>query len=66
MADDIGIFNISAYNMGMMGYRTLNVDRIASDGTRCTAGARRSSLAIADPHGCHHGRPARHYVTSVG
>ena len=26
--DDIGNFNISAYNRGMMGYRTPNIDRI--------------------------------------
>jgi arylsulfatase A-like enzyme len=30
--DDIGWFNISAYNMGMMGYKTPNIDRIAHDG----------------------------------
>jgi arylsulfatase A-like enzyme len=28
MADDIGYWNISAYNRGMMGYRTPNIDRI--------------------------------------
>ncbi len=28
--DDIGWSNVSAYNMGMMGYRTPNIDRIAS------------------------------------
>ena len=27
--DDIGYWNISAYNRGMMGYRTPNIDRIA-------------------------------------
>jgi hypothetical protein len=32
MADDIGYWNISAYNRGMMGYRTPNIDRIASEG----------------------------------
>jgi len=45
--DDIGQFNVSAYNMGMMGYRTPNIDRIAKDGAlftdwygqqSCTAG----------------------------
>jgi arylsulfatase len=45
--DDIGQFNISAYNMGMMGYKTPNIDRIAKDGAiftdwygqqSCTAG----------------------------
>ncbi len=32
MADDIGYWNISAYNRGMMGYHTANIDRIANDG----------------------------------
>ena len=45
--DDIGQFNVSAYNMGMMGYKTPNIDRIASEGAiftdwygqqTCTAG----------------------------
>jgi arylsulfatase A-like enzyme len=45
--DDIGWFNISAYNRGMMGYQTPNIDSIASDGmlftdaygqNSCTAG----------------------------
>ncbi len=45
--DDIGQFNVSAYNMGMMGYRTPNIDRIAKEGAlftdwygqqSCTAG----------------------------
>lgn len=30
--DDIGPFNVSAYNMGIMGYRTPNIDRIANEG----------------------------------
>lgn len=45
--DDIGIDNISAYNLGMMGYKTPNIDRIAKEGglftdayaeQTCTAG----------------------------
>jgi arylsulfatase A-like enzyme len=45
--DDIGYSNISAYNLGMMGYRTPNIDRIAKEGAlftdayaqqSCTAG----------------------------
>ena len=47
MADDIGWFNVSAYNHGIMGYRTSNIDRIAKEGAlftdwygeqSCTAG----------------------------
>ncbi len=45
--DDIGYWNISAYNQGMMGYKTPNIDRIAREGIlftdfygqqSCTAG----------------------------
>jgi len=45
--DDIGQFNVSAYNMGMMGYKTPNIDRIGKEGAvftdwygqqSCTAG----------------------------
>ena len=45
--DDIGWYNISAYNLGVMGYRTRNIDRIAREGAlftdwygqqSCTAG----------------------------
>ncbi len=34
--DDIGQTNISAYSMGLMGYRTPNIDRIARDGMMFT------------------------------
>ncbi|MEI8358550.1 MAG: arylsulfatase [Deltaproteobacteria bacterium] len=34
--DDIGGFNLSAYNMGMMGYRTPNIDSIGRDGATFT------------------------------
>lgn len=30
MGDDIGWFNPSCYNRGMMGFRTPNIDRIAN------------------------------------
>ncbi|GAD88639.1 putative sulfatase [Vibrio halioticoli NBRC 102217] len=45
--DDIGIWNVGAYNQGMMGYKTPNIDRIANEGAlftdhygqqSCTAG----------------------------
>ena len=45
--DDIGWYNISAYNLGVMGYETPNIDRIAQEGAlftdwygqqSCTAG----------------------------
>jgi arylsulfatase len=34
--DDIGIHNVSAYNHGVMGYRTPNIDRIAKEGAMFT------------------------------
>jgi arylsulfatase len=34
--DDIGQFNISAYNQGMMGYKTPNIDSIAKGGAMFT------------------------------
>ena len=47
MGDDIGWYNVSAYNLGVMGYRTPHIDRIAKEGAlftdwygqqSCTAG----------------------------
>ena len=35
--DDIGGFNISAYNRGMMGYRTPNIDSLAAEPTSALA-----------------------------
>ncbi len=34
--DDIGVHNISAYNHGVMGYKTPNIDRIANEGAMFT------------------------------
>ncbi len=34
--DDIGQFNVSAYNNGIMGYKTPNIDRIAKEGAMFT------------------------------
>jgi len=36
MSDDIGWFNISCNNNGIMGYRTPNIDRIAKEGANFT------------------------------
>src|SRR3954465_12705853 len=36
MGDDIGWYNVSAYNLGVMGYRTPNIDRIAKEGASFT------------------------------
>ena len=64
--DDIGQSNISAYTMGLMGYRTPNIDRVAKEGIiftdyyaeqSCTAG--RASF-ITGQHGLRTG------LTKVG
>ncbi|MGI9326152.1 MAG: arylsulfatase [Pseudomonadales bacterium] len=64
--DDIGIWNISRYNMGQMGYQTPNIDRIANEGMvftdyygeqSCTAGR---SAFITGQH------PIRTGLTKVG
>lgn len=64
--DDIGQSNLSAYSMGLMGYRTPNIDRIAREGViftdyygeqSCTAG--RASF-ITGQHGMRTG------LTKVG
>ena len=34
--DDIGFWNLSTNNMGMMGYQTPNIDRIAIEGAKFT------------------------------
>lgn len=34
--DDVGVHNISAYNHGIMGYKTPNIDRIAREGALFT------------------------------
>ena len=53
--DDVGYYNMSAYNQGMMGYKTPNIDSIAKDGAlftdmyaqqSCTAG--RSSFVLGE------------------
>ncbi len=53
--DDIGIHNISAYSLGVMGYHTPNIDRIAKEGAlftdayaqqSCTAG--RASFILGE------------------
>jgi arylsulfatase A-like enzyme len=64
--DDIGYWNISANNRGMMGYRTPNIDRIAAEGVNftdyygqqsCTAG--RAAFILGQ-------NPLRTGLTKVG
>jgi arylsulfatase len=66
MSDDVGIANISAYSLGLAGYKTPNIDRIAKEGMlftdyygeqSCTAGR---SAFITGIH------PVRTGLTKVG
>lgn len=66
MGDDVGVANVSAYSMGLAGYRTPNIDRIAKEGMlftdyygeqSCTAGR---SAFITGIH------PVRTGLTKVG
>ena len=59
--DDIGFWNLSTNNMGMMGYETPNIDRIANEGAKftdyygqqsCTAG-RSAFILDQSPLGRH-------------
>ena len=64
--DDIGMWNISHFSRGMMGYQTPNIDRVANEGVTftdyygqqsCTAGR----AAFIDPP-----EPLRTGLTKVG
>src|SRR6478672_10766213 len=64
--DDIGMWNLSTYSRGMMGYQTKNIDRIATEGVTftdfygqqsCTAG--RASFICGQ-------NPIRTGLTKVG
>jgi arylsulfatase A-like enzyme len=66
MGDDIGIWNIGAYNRGMMAGRTPNLDKLAADGmlftdyyaeASCTAG--RANVITGE-------LPVRAGMTTVG
>ena len=56
--DDIGWFNVSAYNLGIMGYRTPNIDRVAQ-GRRDVHRLVRTAELHRRPRRVHH-RPVAH------
>ena len=69
--DDIGEFNISAYNLGQMGYRTPNIDSLADQGAlftdwygqqSCTTAAPHYHRTVAHSDRPNQGRSARHTV----
>src|SRR6201988_4778400 len=66
MADDIGYWNISAYNRGMMGYHTPNIDRIASEGAIFTAYYGQQSCTAGRPAFVTGQSPLRTVLLKVG
>ena len=46
--DDIGYWNVSAYNQGMMGYETPNIDSVAKEGNFSPTG---TPSRVAPPGG---------------
>jgi arylsulfatase len=46
--DDIGWWNVSAYNHGSMGYQTPGIDRIGREGTKFTWSRRAPHRPVAD------------------
>src|SRR4026209_308050 len=66
MGDDIGWFNISAYNLGVMGYRTPNIDRIAKEGAVFTDGYGQQSCTAGRAAFVTGQSPIRTGLTKVG
>ncbi|NEQ65253.1 MAG: arylsulfatase [Symploca sp. SIO2D2] len=66
MADDVGWFNLSTYNDGMMGYRTPNIDRIAEDGIRFTDAYAENSCTAGRAAFITGQSPVRTGLTKVG
>ncbi|WP_287357883.1 arylsulfatase [Moorena sp. SIO3B2] len=66
MADDVGWFNLSAYNDGMMGYRTPNIDRIAEEGIRFTDAYAENSCTAGRAAFITGQSPGRTGLTKVG
>jgi arylsulfatase len=64
--DDIGWFNISAYNHGMMGYKTPNIDRIAREGVGFTDYYAQQSCTAGRAAFISGSAPVRSGMTKVG
>ncbi|MBV8883333.1 MAG: arylsulfatase [Chroococcidiopsidaceae cyanobacterium CP_BM_RX_35] len=64
--DDIGFWNVSAYNRGMMGYRTPNIDRIGKEGVICTDAYGQQSCTAGRAAFILGQTPARTGLTKIG
>jgi hypothetical protein len=58
IGDDIGWFNPSCYNSGIMGYRTPNIDRIAAEGRGLPTGTASSPAPPVAPRSSPGSRPS--------
>ncbi len=65
MADDVGIWNISAYHRGMMGGSTPNIDRLAREGALFT-GLLRPAVLHRRARGVHHRADTFPYRSAQG
>jgi arylsulfatase A-like enzyme len=66
MGDDIGWFNIGAYNQGMMAGRTPNLDRLAAEGIRFTDYYAEASCTAGRANFITGELPVRTGMTTVG
>src|SRR5580765_5089817 len=64
--DDIGIWNISHFSRGMMGYRTPNIDRVATEGVTFTDFYRQQSCTSGRAAFITGQNPIRTGLTKVG
>jgi arylsulfatase len=64
--DDIGTWNISFFNRGMMGYRTPNIDRIAAEGVAFTDSYGQQSCTAGRAAFITGQNPVRTGLTKVG
>src|SRR6185437_12100021 len=62
----IGYWNLSAYNRGMMGYRTRNIDRIGYEGAICTDAYGQQSCTAGRAAFILGQTPARTGLTKIG
>ena len=63
--DDIGMWNVSYFSRGQMGYRTPNIDRVANEGVAFTDYYAPAEL-YGGPGRVHHRTESRSYRSDEG
>lgn len=64
--DDVGVHNISAYNHGIMGYQTPNIDRLAKEGGLFTDAYAQQSCTAGRASFIHGQHPFRTGLLTIG